>query len=48
MQISGGPVTFTNAGGSTSTATVFFTVTDPKTSRTRQVGVSSTGRVTVQ
>jgi hypothetical protein len=46
MQISGGPVTFTNAGGATANST--FTVTDPKTSRTRTVAVTVTGRVTVQ
>ena len=46
LQISGGPATFTNAGGATANAT--FTVTDPKTSRTRTVAVTVTGRVTVQ
>ena len=46
MQISGGPVTFTNAGGATGTGT--FTVTDPRTSRTRTVAFSATGRVAVQ
>jgi prepilin-type N-terminal cleavage/methylation domain-containing protein len=46
MQVSGGPVTFTNAGGATGTGS--FTVTDPRTSRTRTVAFSATGRVTVQ
>src|SRR5262245_11166909 len=45
IQISGGPVTFTNIGGATANAT--FTVTDPRTSRTRTVAVLTTGRVTV-
>lgn len=46
MQISGGPATFTNAGGATANAT--FTVTDPRTSRFRTVAVTVTGRVVVQ
>jgi prepilin-type N-terminal cleavage/methylation domain-containing protein len=46
MQIGGGPVTFTNAGGASANAS--FTVTDPKTSRSRTVLVTTTGRVTVQ
>ena len=46
MRISGGPVTFTNAGGATANAS--FLVTDPKTSRFRTVSVTVTGRVVVQ
>jgi type IV fimbrial biogenesis protein FimT len=46
LQISGGPATFTNAGGATANAT--FTVTDPRTSRFRTVAVTVTGRVVVQ
>jgi len=46
MQISGGPATFTNAGGAAAQTT--FTVTDPRTSRFRTVLVMVTGRVTVQ
>ena len=37
---------FTNAGGASTTAT--YTLTDPSTSRSRSVVVSSTGRVTIQ
>jgi prepilin-type N-terminal cleavage/methylation domain-containing protein len=46
MQISGGPVTFTNAGGAT--VQTNFIVTDPRTSRFRTVTVQVTGRVMVQ
>ena len=47
LQISGATsAIFTNAGGANPGAT--YTVTDPKTSRTRSVVVSATGRVTVQ
>jgi prepilin-type N-terminal cleavage/methylation domain-containing protein len=47
MQISGGAsAIFTNAGGANPGAT--YTVTDPRTARTRSVVVSATGRVTVQ
>ena len=48
LQISNGgaSVIFTNAGGANPGGT--YTVTDPKTSRTRSVVVSATGRVTVQ
>ena len=46
LQISGGPVTFTNAGGAAAQTT--FTVTDPRTLRFRTVLVMVTGRVTVQ
>jgi len=44
LQISGGSVTFTNAGGA---SLVDYIVTDPRTSRTRTVRVLATGRVTV-
>jgi len=47
LQISGAAsAIFTNAGGANPGAT--YTVTDPKTSRTRSVVVAATGRVTVQ
>ena len=46
MEILGGPVTFTNAGGASANAT--FTVRDPRTLRTRTVAVTTTGRVVVQ
>ena len=46
MQISGGPVTFTNAGGAT--VQTNFIVTDPRSSRFRTVTVQVTGRVMVQ
>ena len=39
-------VIFTNAGGSNAGGP--YTVTDPRTSRTRSVAVSATGRVSVQ
>lgn len=42
----GTSVVFTNIGGATSN--VSFTLTDPKTSRTRTVNVLGTGRVTIQ
>ena len=45
LQISGGTATFTNAGGAN---LANYTVTDPRTSRTRIVQVTTTGRVTVQ
>jgi len=44
LQISGGSVTFTNAGGA---SLIDYIVTDPRTSRTRTVRVTATGRVTV-
>jgi Type II transport protein GspH len=37
---------FTNVGGASTTAT--YTLTDPKTGRSRSVVVSATGRVTIQ
>lgn len=48
LQISNGgaSVIFTNAGGANPGGS--YTVTDPKTSRTRSVLVAATGRVTVQ
>ena len=46
LEILGGPVTFSNAGGASTN--VNFTVRDPKTLRTRTVAVLTTGRVTVQ
>jgi len=47
MQISGATsAIFTNAGGANPGAT--YTVTDPRTARTRSVVVAATGRVTVQ
>ena len=47
LQISGGAsAIFTNAGGANPGAT--YTVTDPRTARTRSVVVSATGRVNVQ
>ena len=47
VQVSGATsAIFTNAGGASPGAT--YTVTDPKSSRTRSVVVSATGRVTVQ
>lgn len=45
LQISGGTATFTNAGGAN---LANYTVTDPRTSRTRIVQVTTTGRVIVQ
>jgi prepilin-type N-terminal cleavage/methylation domain-containing protein len=46
LQISGGTAIFTNAGGANPGAT--YTVTDPRTTRTRSVVVAATGRVSVQ
>jgi prepilin-type N-terminal cleavage/methylation domain-containing protein len=47
LQVGGATsVTFTNVGGATATQT--FSVTDPKTSRSRNVQVTSTGRVSIQ
>jgi prepilin-type N-terminal cleavage/methylation domain-containing protein len=47
LQISGGAsAIFTNAGGANPGAT--YTVTDPRTARTRSVVVAATGRVSVQ
>jgi len=47
VQVSGGTsAIFTNIGGASTTAT--YTVTDPKTGRTRSVVVSATGRVIIQ
>ena len=46
LQISGGTAIFTNAGGANPGAT--YTVTDPRTTRTRSVVVWATGRVSVQ
>jgi type IV pilus assembly protein PilA len=47
LQLNGGAgAIFTNAGGANPGAT--YTVTDPRTTRTRSVVVSATGRVTVQ
>jgi type II secretion system protein H len=48
LQISNGgaSVIFTNAGGANPGGS--YTVTDPRTSRTRTVQVTATGRVTVQ
>lgn len=47
LQISGGTsAIFTNAGGANPGAT--YTVTDPRTARTRSVVVAATGRVSVQ
>jgi type IV fimbrial biogenesis protein FimU len=47
LQISGGvSAIFTNAGGANPGAT--YTVTDPRTARTRSVVVAATGRVSVQ
>ena len=47
LQISGGAsAIFTNAGGANPGAT--YTVTDPRTTRTRSVVVAATGRVSVQ
>jgi Tfp pilus assembly protein FimT len=47
LQVSGGTsAIFTNIGGASTTAT--YTLTDPKTGRTRSVVVAATGRVTIQ
>jgi Tfp pilus assembly protein FimT len=47
VQVSGGTsAVFTNIGGASTTAT--YTLTDPKTGRTRSVVVSATGRVIIQ
>lgn len=47
LQVSGGTsAIFTNIGGASTTAT--YTLTDPKTGRTRTVAVSATGRVIIQ
>jgi prepilin-type N-terminal cleavage/methylation domain-containing protein len=43
-----GSVTFTNTGAATSTVDITFSLTDPKTSRARNVVVSPTGRVFLQ
>lgn len=47
LNVSGGAsAIFTNTGAASTTAT--YTLTDPKTSRSRNVVVSSTGRVIIQ
>jgi hypothetical protein len=47
LQIGGSAnVVFTNLGGASTTGA--FSLTDPKTSRSRSVAVDSTGRVTLQ
>ena len=49
LQVGGAAsATFTNTGASTTAADITFSLTDPKTSRARNVVVSSTGRVILQ
>ena len=49
LNVSGGPTAiFTNTGAATTAGTITFTLTDPKTSRSRNVQIVGTGRVTIQ